>query len=309
MPTATSRCRDVCRYPPGAGRLAIVGLDRRHDRFGLLGTTSAAIGSPRPQQRRRAIPPTGCGSGRFPPPLPVEGVARAHDACRGIGIASRRRRRDRGVAKDSSDRATLRTQSSHPQMCRFTELPAGTCHRDDEVFSFTDKQQCGVNAAAHPLRMAEASYAQPLVKPEHAWEHQRHAEGCFGGGVICRCDRVHRVWRSRERTVRSDVDDRLRDRHGQRCHHRRNVRDDSKCVVPEWEGGHRRRLHDFERGCECVRQCPGFRRDGLDGVGEERERRLDRPGNSRNAIRGLRGSPRGLRTADRQHEPRPPAGR
>ena len=33
----TSRCRDVCSFAAGEARIAIVGLDRRHDRFGRPG--------------------------------------------------------------------------------------------------------------------------------------------------------------------------------------------------------------------------------------------------------------------------------
>jgi hypothetical protein len=34
--SATSRCRDVCSFPWATSGIAIVGLDRRHDRFRLL---------------------------------------------------------------------------------------------------------------------------------------------------------------------------------------------------------------------------------------------------------------------------------
>ena len=37
MPMATSRCRDVCSFAAGDARIAIVGLDPRHDRFGRPG--------------------------------------------------------------------------------------------------------------------------------------------------------------------------------------------------------------------------------------------------------------------------------
>jgi hypothetical protein len=35
--SATSRCRDVCTFAAADARMAIVGLDRRHDRFGRPG--------------------------------------------------------------------------------------------------------------------------------------------------------------------------------------------------------------------------------------------------------------------------------
>ena len=44
--TATSRCRDVCSFAAGDARIAIVGLDRRHDRFGHPESASAAIAPP-----------------------------------------------------------------------------------------------------------------------------------------------------------------------------------------------------------------------------------------------------------------------
>jgi hypothetical protein len=50
------------------------------------------IAMPRPQQRQRAIPPPGCGSGPFSPLLYVEGVAGAHDGCRGVAITPMRAR-------------------------------------------------------------------------------------------------------------------------------------------------------------------------------------------------------------------------
>jgi hypothetical protein len=37
MPMATSRCRDVCGFAADDARIAIVRLDRQHDRFGCPG--------------------------------------------------------------------------------------------------------------------------------------------------------------------------------------------------------------------------------------------------------------------------------
>ena len=48
---ATSRCRDVCGFAADDARIAIVRLDRRHDRFGRPGPATGAIGSPRKEQR------------------------------------------------------------------------------------------------------------------------------------------------------------------------------------------------------------------------------------------------------------------
>ena len=44
---ATSRCRDVCGFAADDARIAIVRLDRRHDRFGRPGPATGASGSPR----------------------------------------------------------------------------------------------------------------------------------------------------------------------------------------------------------------------------------------------------------------------
>jgi len=62
------------RQAPGSRRTAA-----------LIGLETAR--SPRPQQRRRAIPLPGCGSEPFSPLLTVEGVAGAHGWCRRIGPA------------------------------------------------------------------------------------------------------------------------------------------------------------------------------------------------------------------------------
>jgi hypothetical protein len=71
----------------------VLARSRKHRRGALAecDRERASVGvtaMPRLQQRRRAIPPPGCGSGPFSPLLTAEGVAGAHDWCRGKGIAS-----------------------------------------------------------------------------------------------------------------------------------------------------------------------------------------------------------------------------
>ena len=46
---ATSRCRDVCRSGGPASQIAMVGLDRRHDRSGRPSASNGAIPMPRTQ--------------------------------------------------------------------------------------------------------------------------------------------------------------------------------------------------------------------------------------------------------------------